>query len=219
MLDTLKNSGQAAELSRAVIQATGEVERNEGGYVVVSTADGVHRARLAVSCLVQPVCGDIVMVARYTTELYVLAVLERHVDVETQVRFDRSVNLAVDGDLTLTATGRATLAGGDEATIGAEKVSVRGDTVELTGRHISIVGQAVQWIADTLESTARLVKQVADVWTAHARTHHRQVNEIELVRAGHMDLRAEHVINVGSTHTIMKSRELTKIDGKQIQVG
>jgi hypothetical protein len=219
MLKTLSTDEQPAALSRAVIQAMGEVERNDGMTVVVSTPDGLQHARLAVSCLVQPVCGDIVLVARHASELYVLAVLERHVDAKTEMRFARSVNMVVDGDLTLSATGRAAFAGGQEASIGAKKVSVSGDEVELTGRRISIVGQAFQWIADTLESTARLVKQVADVWTARARTHHRQVDEIEIVRAGHMDLRAEHVINVGSTHTIMKSRELTKIDGKQIQVG
>jgi hypothetical protein len=191
-------------VTQAVVQAMGEVERNRGGHVVVSTGQGLLQARLAVSCLVQPECGDTVLVALRGGQAYVLAVLERSSDAPVAMQLPRSASLTVQGDLRLQATGT---------------VSLQGEAVEAVAQRISLVGKAVHWLADTLESTASRIKQVAELWTVQARSHHRHIEDMEMVRAGHIDVRAEQVMHLNAEHTVVKSRELVKIDGKQIQVG
>lgn len=191
-------------VTQAVVQAMGEVERNRDGHVVVSTGQGLLQARLAVSCLVQPECGDTVLVALRGRQAYVLAVLERTGDAPVAMQLPRSASLAVQGDLRLQATGT---------------VSLQGEAVEAVAQRISLVGKAVHWLADTLESTANRIKQVADLWTVQAKSHHRHVEDMEMVRAGHIDMRAEQVMHLNAEHAVVKSRELVKIDGKQIQVG
>ena len=191
-------------VTQAVVQSMGEVERNRDGHVVVSTGHGLLQARLAVSCLVQPECGDTVLVALRGRQAYVLAVLERSSDAPVAMQLPRSASLSVQGDLRLQASGT---------------VSLQGETVEAVAQRISLVGKAVHWLADTLESTAHRIKQVADLWTVQAKSHHRHVEDMEMVRAGHIDVRAEQVMHLNAGHTVVKSRELVKIDGKQIQVG
>lgn len=209
----------SAELTQGIIQQIGEIERNDGARVVVSTPQGMRHARVALSCLVQPACGDIVLVAMRDPQVFVLAVLERTAGTSIDLNFQASVAMSVCGDLTLSAVGRTSVFGGEEVRVSAPSVGLSGESVEIAGQRVSIVGKVCYWLADTLESTARVIKQAAELWSVHARAHQRQVDDMELVRVGHMDLRAEHVVNIGSTHTIMKSRELTKIDGKQIQMG
>lgn len=208
-----------AELAQGIIQEIGEIERNEGARVVVSTPQGIVRARVAFSCLVKPACGDTVLVAQRGDAVYVLSVLERSVAGSVEIALQGAVSMAVDGNLTVRASEGLTLDGGPHARLRADAVEVAGDAIALAGNRVHIAARVLNWLADALESSARIVKQASDMWTVQARAHHRQVDELEMVRVGNMDMRSKNLINVASCHTIMKSRELTKIDGKQIQVG
>ena len=210
---------RGAELTLTVNMQVGEVKKREADRVLVATAEGMVSAQAAVSCLVRPECGDRVMLASHGAERYVLAVLERAAEAPSVLCFPHGVEVQVYGDLSLSATGRAAMQGEAEVRLCGDRVEVSGTAVAITGQKVSIVGEICQWLADNLESTARLIKQVADSWSTHSRIHQRQVDDIELVRAGNVDMRVEHVVNVGATHTIVKSRELTKLDGKLIQVG
>lgn len=210
---------EQADVTQGVIQAVGEVEASGEAGVTVSTAQGILRARLAFSCLVQPVTGDIVLLSRRGAEAYVLSVLERCGAAPVEVRLDRSLQLSVAGDAELLACGSARLGGGRSAALEADQVTLRGEAVDIAGDRITLVGRACSWLADTLEGTARVITQIAERLSVRARSHHRQVEELELVRVGHLDLRAEQLLNVNAGQAIVKSRELVKVDGKQIQLG
>lgn len=216
----MTNETCAAELTQGIIQSVGEVERCEKTRtVVVSTPQGILRAHTAVSCLIQPACGDVVLVAQHATRTYILSVLERPENSVLNIQLAGNVTLSVEGELSLQATNGLLLDGGSSARLRADKVGISGDEIEMTAPRISVAATALNWLADTLESSARVIKQTSQLWSAQARTHQRQVEDIELVRVGSLDLRAKELINIGATHTIVKSRELVKIDGKQIQVG
>ncbi len=189
--------------ARGAHALSGEVEARDGASAVVSTPEGLLRARIALSCLIRPEPGDRVLVERCATEAYVTAVLERTADAPLLVETPRSLAVAAGGVLTL----------------GARTVAVRGEAIEIAGASVSVVSRSLQWVADTLESTARLVSQVAERWSMRARTHDRRIEDLELVRVGHLDVEARELVNLHARHTVMKSEELTKIDAKQIQVG
>lgn len=208
-----------SELTQGMIQKVGEIEREEGNVVVVSTSQGILRAKTALSCVIRPSCGDIVLLATHDDTTYVLSVLERKTEGAIELDFQRTVSITVDGDLALHSSGKTSVEGRTSARLHAPTVDVCGNTVSLTGTHISIAAKALNWLAETMESAARVIKQSSELWSAHAETHQRQIEKLELARMGSLDIRVENVVNVSSCHTIMQSRELTKIDGKQIQVG
>ncbi|MCB1905924.1 MAG: DUF3540 domain-containing protein [Rhodocyclaceae bacterium] len=208
-----------SRVTQGIIQGVGEVEKNGEAGVMVSTPHGIVRARLAFSCLVQPVGGDIVLLSWRGAECFVLSILERHSEAPVEMRFDRSLSMRVDGDSTIEASGGTQLGGGRSVALKAAAVEVSGTAVEINGERLSLVGRAVNWLADTVDGTARVIRQVSDVFALRARSHTRQVEDMELVRVGHLDLRADKILNVNAEHAIVKSRQLVKLDGKQIQVG
>lgn len=208
-----------ARVTQGVIQDIGEVERNGDTGVMVSTSQGIVSARLAFSCLVQPVCGDIVLLSFRDGMPFVLSILERGVAAPIEMRFAGSLSMMVAGDASLQASGSTAIGGGESASLKAREVRLSGESVEIAGDRVSMVGRAFSWLADTFESTARVMRQVSDVLSVRARSHQRQIEDLELVRVGHLDLRAEHILNIHAEHAIVKSRELVKLDGKQIQVG
>ncbi len=213
------NATENARVTEGVIQAIGEVEKHGDAGVVVSTPQGILKARLAFSCLVQPTCGDIVLLSCRSGENYVLSVLERLSDAPVTMRFAGSLHMHVAGDATIAAEGETVVGGGQSARLKARHVEVSGEAVEINGDRLSLAGRAVTWIADSLDATARAIRQVADTLSVRARSHTRQVEDMELVRVGHMDLRADKILHMNAEHAMLKSRQLVKLDGKQIQVG
>ncbi|MCB1955243.1 MAG: DUF3540 domain-containing protein [Rhodocyclaceae bacterium] len=213
------NITENARVTEGIIQAIGEVEKQGDAGVVVSTPHGIVKARLAFSCLVQPTCGDIVLLSCRDGESYVLSILERRSDAPVSMRIDKPLHIQVAGDATIEASGEAVVGGGRAAALRAGSVEISGESVEINGERLSLAGRAANWVADSLDVTARMIRQVADTLAVRARSHTRQVEDLELVRVGHMDLRAEQILHMNAEHAMIKSRELVKLDGKQIQVG
>lgn len=213
------NVTEQAGVTQGVIQAIGEVEKHGETGVTVSTPNGMLIARLAFSCLVRPACGDIVLLSCREGEVFVLSILERRSEAPIEIHFAGSLHMAVAGDATLQASGAMLLGGGVSASLAATRVELAGTDVDISGERISLVGRACAWVADTLDSTARVVRHVADVLSVRARSHQRRIDDLELVRVGHLDMRADQIMNLAAEHAIVKSRELVKLDGKQIQVG
>lgn len=208
-----------ALVTEGIIQQIGEVEKSGEAGVMVSTGAGIVRARLAFSCLVQPVCGDVVLLSRRDDACFVLSILERRSDAPVEMRIAGSLAIDVAGNATLQARGTTRVAGGEAAELTAAKVDIAGHDVEVSGERLNLIGKAFNWFADTVDGTARVIRQVSDVFALRARSHSRQVEDMELVRVGHLDLRADKILNMNAEHAIVKSRELVKFDGKQIQVG
>ncbi len=79
-----------------VTQRRGVVVRTEGASVWVDDGDGVFEAKRAVSCLLEPVKGDLVLAAVGEDGIsHVLSVLEREEGAPAHVAFDRDVVIKV----------------------------------------------------------------------------------------------------------------------------
>jgi len=213
------NNSMRSELVRGLVHSIGEVERCDGERFAVSTPDGIRFAEVAVSCLVVPEIGDSVLVCTHDTRVHVLAVVSRTEPAPLTLRIGTSVNIDIRGNLIVHADESIIMIGNREAQLRAPKIELSGNSVDVNADNLTLAARTCHWLADALESTARVIKQSADFWSVHARTHHRRVDDIELVRAGHVDLKVDEILNVASTHTIMQSRETIRIDGKLIQVG
>lgn len=191
----------------AVFESAGTVERREGGQVVVRTAEARFIARRAVSCLVEPEVGDLVLLATPAAGgAYVLAVLERpgHADCRISTEGNLTFELR-SGRFTVAATQGVDL-------VSSQAVSVVADRFEARAREGSFLLDGVRLIAGAVDSTLERLSQTA-------KRVYRRVSEIEHVRAGQMDYAAEGNLRLHGENTLLTARELVKADAKQIHLG
>src|SRR4051812_26455194 len=92
----MSNLAKKQQPKRESTQDHGTVIRTEGQAFILETEAGEFRARRATSCLLEPLPGDLVLVATLSFGAsYVLAVLEREEGAPG--------SLVVDGDLDITS--------------------------------------------------------------------------------------------------------------------
>jgi hypothetical protein len=192
-----------SSITQGVIQKVGEVETAIDGRVMVSTSAGIVQARLALSCLAQPVAGDIVILAQQNGQAWVLALLSRATDQALVLQTDRATRLIVR----------------DTLEIETENLSFKAVQMEISTDSFNLKARSAQWLANALEIVSEHISQFSQSFNLRAKSYHRRIEDMELVRLGHLDQRVEGLAHMHAQHTVIKSKELVKIDGKQIQVG
>jgi flagellar basal body rod protein FlgG len=190
-----------------VFQTTGTLTTKTDGFFEVRTADGTFCASRAVSCLVAPEEGDLVLLAGPRLKgLYVLAVLERPGCSHARI--------SAEGNLTVELrAGRFTVAATEGVDLVSKKsVSVFADRLETKAREGTFLVGTVTLIAEavnaTLEHLSQKVKRI-----------YRRVTELEHVRARQIDCSTEGNLRLHGENTLLTARELVKADAKQIHIG
>lgn len=190
-----------------VFETTGTVMAITDGVFEVRTCEETFRASRAVSCLVAPEVGDLVLLAgSRSASLYVLAVLERPGCHDARI--------STDGDLTFELrTGRFTVAATEGVELVSKRtVSVAADRLDVRAREGGLFLSTARLIAGAVDSIlGRLSQRVKRVY--------RRVEELEHVRAGQIDCAAEGNLRLHGENTLLTARELVKADGKQIHIG
>lgn len=198
-------------------QLTGRVQRVEESRVWVQSEQGPVVAQTAVSCLLTPLAGDLVLLSHNRQGTYVLAILERE---------SREYGLQVDGTLTLTADelrlhGRKTLT----ASAGTYLRQVAA-AIESTADKISSISQQQRVQAESLEVTgqeARLsVDQVQGLFKrvySRAEQVMRSVSLIEMLQLGNWITEVEDTHSQRAKNTVISAESDIKIDAERIHMG
>jgi Protein of unknown function (DUF3540) len=202
-LEKRPNNLQSSALLQAVVQQVAEVERADGKEIVISTATGIYRATVALSCLVQPACGDTVLVARHEQQFIVLAIIGRTSDASLKLQLPRDTVIEVEGTLKMNAAA----------------MHFTAEDMAFSAENLSLWTRGVKWIAHRFELAAHTLHQTAHNASLRARGYQRTIEGVESVQAGHIDMKADELMHLRATHAVLKTKELVKIDGKQIQVG
>ncbi len=197
------NNSQSSALLQAIVQQVAEVERADGKEIVISTAAGIYRATVAPSCLVQPACGDTVLVARHEQQFIVLAIIGRSSDASLKLQLPRDTVIEVEGTLKVNAAA----------------MHFTAPDMAFSAENLSLWTRGVKWIADRFELAAHTLHQTAHNASLRAKGYQRNIEGVESVQAGHIDMKADELMHLRATHAVIKTKELVKIDGKQIQVG
>lgn len=194
----------------------------EGGRFSLDVSGVCAAARRALSCLVEPVVGDVVMAALPGSDVegWVLAVLDRP-------RPSR-VDLVVDGDVSVRARdGRLTLAAPaaiDLVTGGA--ITAAGRAVELSARDTTLTAERAVVVAGSLSASVDALTLDGDSATARvgrvalsAESASRTVTGMDTVRAGESDQRTEGMLRVHAGHAVVSADALVKMDADQVHIG
>jgi Protein of unknown function (DUF3540) len=204
-----------------VTQEMGRVIEAGGGLLRVRAAACEYEAKRALSCLVEPIADDIVLVALAPNgAAYVLAVLER----EEGAR----VTLSAEGELTLRQRhGRLTIAAQDGIDlVAAEDISLMGRALRVTAAEgsvvvekLAVVGGAVLAELDRVKLVAHTFDAVLDRLSQRVRNAFRDVEETDQVRAERIDYTATSTMSLHAENAVVTAEQLVKIDGEQIHLG
>ncbi|MDR5799178.1 MULTISPECIES: DUF3540 domain-containing protein [Caballeronia] len=193
-----------------------------GQWYFLSAADGsLERALRADSCLVEPDCGDSVLVchAGANVAAYVLAVLARAAADSADLVLPGGVALhAAQGGLTIDAV-RIRMNASAEVAIAAPRVAVEGvigdlafDRMNLSIRETAARLGIVRTVAQQVTSTVgRLVQK--------ARTSFRWTEDIDETRAGRVRMQVEERLHVTAQHASVLAEGHVRIDGEKIDLG
>lgn len=188
----------------AIAALAGRVAAVEGGGMEIDAGRRRVTARRAVTCLVEPVVDDLVLVAETDAGVFVLAILDRPADGEAV--------LSVPGAAAATLAQDRLALRCEELTVDAGKASLRSRAAHLAGRTLSAV-------AERLDVVARTLRRTADHEFSHAKAATRTVEGPEAVTAGEMMLEARTAMAQRAGIVLIDAREDVRMNGERITMG
>jgi len=221
MGDDMKDNLAARLQSGEVVQETGVVVGNDGEGFSVRGGSGTYRARRAVSCLVEPECEDVVLVATFQSgACYVLAVLERAGAGATRIVAEGDLEMNVPrGGFSVTAREGIELVSPKDVSVVAAATKVNSVTADVAVQRLTIVGRYLQSEFERIKTFARSLDAVVGRFSQRAKSSYRRVDGLDQLRAEQVDHRADKTLNLHGANTLMTAEQLVKVDGEQIHVG
>jgi hypothetical protein len=205
-------------LSHEIGRVTGT---REGGLFGVRTEAGEYRAKRAVSCLLEPAVGD--TVALLTTQAgvcYVTAVLEREAGATGRIVVDGDLEIQLPaGQFTVAAQEGVNLLAAKEVSVVAGGLRVNAREGNLVLERISLLGSFASAELEKIKVVAGSLDQVLDRFSQRVKRSFRKVEELDQVKAEHIDYAAKSSMSLHAQNALVTAEELVKVDGEQIHVG
>ena len=185
----------------------------EEGFVVTSDR-GVINANVAVSCLVSPEAGDIVLISVDEAGCcYILSILER------SEKYRRKTELAFDGDVNLNVRGGSMSIASDEA------ISLASKDFELSAHEGRVILEKTTFLGRVLENNIGKIRVVADSLDSIVRrvvqrfvTTYRYVEEHEEVQSASTRMIVDGTLTMHTKNTMHIAEGHVKIDAEQIHL-
>lgn len=182
----------------------------------------------AVSCLVEPLVGDRVLVtgpaggepAVGGEPWFVLAVIERPVAGETVLSADGDLSIRLpSGRLDLAARDGAKVTSGADVEISSAGFAVSALDTKITSERIALASRATEITSATLAIAATTIDTVAERVTEKVKRVFRKIEEIDQLRATCVDYVIKESMRIHSKHTVVSADEAAKIDAKNVYLG
>jgi hypothetical protein len=206
-------------------QLAGYVVRASGKQLVVRVgergATTEYEARRAVSCLLDPVLGDHVLLALLGDgSAFVLAVLERTEEGPATASLDRDLTLRVPGGaLNLVAKDGIGIVSTGDVSITSAGVAVTAAEGTFSIDRLAVLGRQLLAEVANAKVVAGAVDTVLDRWVQKVKRAYRHVEEIDQVRAGRVDYAADKSMHLHAENALVTAEELVKFDGEHIHLG
>lgn len=193
-----------------------------GQWFFLSAADtSVERALRADSCLVEPDCGDSVLICRGGANVaaYVLAVLARAVPDSAELLLPGGVVLhAEQGSLQIDAERIQMKATGQMA-ISAPRVAVEGLIGDLTFDRMNASIRETHARLGVVQSVAQQVTSTVGRLVQKARDSFRWTENVDETRAGRVQMQVEERLHITAQHASLLAEGHVRIDGEKIDLG
>lgn len=196
------------------------IDATAGQPLVVESASGRFEARRAASCLLAPEVEDQVLVAVPSQgPVYVLAVLERTSSQSLRLELDAEAELVCRGPLTVFSPEKIELRAGREVGMKAHTVRTMAAETHVHTDRLSIVGRLLEANTQHVKGVLGMVDTVLDRLTQKVKSSYRYVEELDMTRAGDVDMRAQSSLSVRGKNAFVSADELVKVHADQIHLG
>lgn len=181
-----------------------EVVLREGPVLTVARSGARIAARRAVSCLIEPEPGDLVLLGGPAAQPYVLAVLERP--------GAQPIRLAVAGDMEVASDG-------GRLTLSAETLVMTARTGQVAVEDLALSGAKVAARFGRIGLVAEAIESLVTRLLTRARRSYRFVEETDHLRSQGIDHRASGHMHLRGETAVMHAAVLVKVDAAQIHMG
>ncbi len=186
--------------------------RLDEGAVLLDLGAGPVAGRRAFSCLVEPIAGDRVLVARSLQGLHLLAILDR------PTADGAKLDLPGGGALTLSAVDLR-LSARRQAVIEAPSVTFRGAGLTVVADTITLLGRLATLVADTIRLSSKTQELSADTMASKSLDRVTIVERTDVLRAGRLIQTIEETAVTTAPIAVIATGEDLRLDGKRVTVG
>jgi len=205
-----------------VVQGLGTVQRAMDGAFVVELETREVLARRAKSCLLQPVPGDLVLVAtvNHDEAAYVLAVLDREEGAPQSIVADGDLEIHLPrGALAITATEGVELTSAKEVSVVSGAVSVRAVDGNVAFERFSFLSKLLRADTGKAKIFAETLDSVLERLSQRVKRSYRTVEECDHLRAESIDYAAKGTMSLHGKNALVTAQNLAKVEGDQIHLG
>jgi len=207
--------------SEQVFLEYGRITGSQGPFFSVETGTGEMKAKKSVSCLVEPVLGDTVLISLTPSEhAYILGILERENERPVSLVFDGDVALrSRDGRLQLAAQeGIDLVTAGDTALVSPE-LSVNSVQADVSIQYVSFFGTFLQGQIERMKLIGQTCDSVFERVSQRAKRCYRWVDEVEHLKAGQLNYLVKKLMSLRGKYSVLTAEEDVRIDGDKILMG
>jgi hypothetical protein len=192
----------------------GVIAVNDGESLLVNSDCGLMRANVAVSCLVSPEVGDIVLISLDGAGCcYILSILERseRSSRKTELAFEGDVDLNVrGGSMTITSDQAIALASRDLG-VDAQAATIRIDRTSFFGRLAENHIAKLRLVAESVDS---IVRRAVQRFTSS----YRYVEDHEEIQSASTRMIVDGTLTMHTKNTMHIAEGHVKIDAEQIHL-
>ncbi len=218
----MSNLARKQQHDPQVSETFGTVIRSEQGALVIETETREVRARRATSCLLEPVPGDLVLIAAMdgSAQAYVLAVLEREAGAPATLVADGDLDIKLpSGSFGVAASEGVRMVARKEVTVVSGAVHVNAVEGSVALERLSFLSKFIRAEVGRAKIFGETVDSVLDRVSQRLKRSYRVVEECDHVRAEQIDYAAKKRLSLHGEHALVTAQHLAKIEGDQIHLG
>jgi len=197
----------------------GRVKIKDDNFFWVETSRGLHKAKKSASCLLEPCIGDeVILLSTRNGKSYILSVLEREQDVQSDILFEGNVSVMVkNGDLGFSAQ-KLDLKGHDIA-LDSKKLDLRSLCGTASINDFTFFGRVFRGNINAVKIVSKTVTSITERLVRKARESYRWIENLEQVKVGRLRYLVRESLYMKGKRSSLLAETKVKIDGEKIHLG
>ena len=207
--------------SEQVFLEHGRVVASDDRFFTVETDRAAVKAGKSVSCLLEPVLGDTVLLSQTASgKCYILSILEREEQRPASLVFDGDVDLkARQGRLRLAAQEGIDLVSAQDTALTSGQLSVNALQAEVNIQQLSFFGNFLQGQIQKIKLIGQACDSFFERVSQRVKRCYRRVEELEQLTAGQLNYRVKKLMSLRGKYSVLTAEEDVRIDGDKILMG
>jgi hypothetical protein len=192
-----------------------------GNHVLVDLQQGtIEEARVAFSCLVQPLPDDLVLCSKTVSgDFFILSILERSSLQTMTLAFPADAGIHTNGELTVASSKSLNLVAAGNLNCISDQAVHKSNNAVIDYEECTAKGSVFQAHFKTIKTISQLTTTIIGQCIHKMKNYFRHTENYDQIKSGQMCRKTEGLYSMDSAYTVMVSKKDTKIDGERIHMG